>query len=178
MISDLFRVPLFVYFVQDWENKKKQFYPYIERTDFRYQNNKDFQTDRFSKRYDYRQDFAHIFSEELEQFRSEVDVKTVALKSIWSTKYTNPSENHCPHNHSSSGYTGILYLDYDSEVHSATTFISPWNDPVEDTSILTRLPHPAEGIIYIWPSFVLHYCESMRTSKMRTIVSWDMELRR
>ena len=96
---------------------------------------------------------------------------------IWTLKYTKKSENHCPHNHRSSGYTGILYLEYDPKVHEPTKFIGPWNDPVTDKTQLTQLSEPKTGVIYIWPSAMLHYADGMKTNKLRMVTSWDMEVK-
>jgi hypothetical protein len=176
MISNLFSIPLFTYFIQDWDNKKQEFYHYIHNSDYRTQENGDFQTDRFSKRYNYAQDFQHVFSESFDEFKKEFGASKVNIKNIWTVKYSEKNQYHCPHNHSSTGFSGILYMDYDPEIHLPTTFMCPWNDPIDDVSLFTNLPHPAEGIIYIWPSFLVHHAESMKSDKKRVIVSWDMEV--
>jgi len=41
----------------------------------------------------------------------------------------------------------------------------------------TMLPDPKPGIIYIWPSILVHYADGMKTNKLRMVTSWDMEVK-
>ena len=127
MISALFLVPMFHYEVTEWDRKKKALLSRINRNKFDYYDLNDFQTDRHSEKNRYALDFENIFSEELEQFKEEADLKYLRVTDIWTLKYTKRSENHCPHNHKSTGYTGLLYLEYDDKVHEPTKFIGPGN---------------------------------------------------
>ena len=70
-----------------------------------------------------------------------------------------------------------MYLEYDDKVHEPTKFIGPWNDPVSDTTNIATIPNPKEGVMYIWPSVLVHYADGMKTNKLRMITSWDMEVR-
>ena len=176
MISALFLVPMFHYEVTEWERKKKALLSRINRNKFDYYGLNDFQTDRHSEKNRYALDFENIFSEELEQFKKESDLKYLRVTDIWTLKYTKRSENHCPHNHKSTGYTGLLYLEYDDKVHEPTKFIGPWNDPVTDKTQLSQIKNPKPGVIYIWPSALVHYADGMKTNKLRMVTSWDMEV--
>jgi len=176
MISALFLVPIFRYEVTEWERKKKALLSRINRNKFDYYGLNDFQTDRHSEKNRYALDFENIFSEELEQFKKESDLKYLRVTDIWTLKYTKRSENHCPHNHKSTGYTGLLYLEYDDKVHEPTKFIGPWNDPVTDKTQLSQIKNPKPGVIYIWPSALVHYADGMKTNKLRMVTSWDMEV--
>ena len=177
MMSLLFYVPLFHYEVNEWDRKKKSLLSRINRNKFDYYDLNDFQTDRHSEKNKYALDFESIFSEELDEFKKDAQLQYLKVTDIWTLKYTKKNENHCPHNHRSTGYTGILYLEYDPKVHEPTKFIGPWNNPVDDRTQLTQIPEPKTGVIYIWPSAVLHYADSMKTNKLRMITSWDMEVK-
>ncbi len=173
----MFYAPLFYYEVADWERKKSEFISKIDKcSNFEYYELNEFQTDRHNKKNDYTADFENIFYDELKEFLLDARLKALKVKDIWTVKYTKENENHCPHNHSSTGYTGILYLEYDPEVHESTKFIVPWNNPVTDKTQILGLPDPKPGVIYIWPSFILHYAENTKTNKMRMLTSWDMEV--
>ena len=176
MINALFLVPMFHYEVTEWDRKKKALLSRINRNKFDYYDLNDFQTDRHSEKNRYALDFENIFSEELEQFKEEADLKYLRVTDIWTLKYTKRSENHCPHNHKSTGYTGLLYLEYDDKVHEPTKFIGPWNDPVTDKTQLSQIKNPKPGVIYIWPSALVHYADGMKTNKLRMVTSWDMEV--
>jgi hypothetical protein len=176
MINALFHVPLFSYEVRDWDRKKKALLSRINQNEFDYYGKANFQTDRHSKKNRYALDFESIFDEELRQFRSDAHLSSLKIKDIWTLKYTKKNEGHCVHNHASTGYTGIVYLEHDPKVHPVTTFIGPWNDPVTDQTQLNSIPNAKEGVIYIWPSVLLHYVDGMNTNKIRMITSWDMEV--
>jgi len=177
MMRALFHVPLFSYDVKEWDRKKKALLSRINRCEFEYRGLNDFKTDRHSKRHNYAIDFENIFSDELNEFKREADLQYLSVMDVWTIKYTQKSENHCPHNHRSSGYTGLLYLEYDEKVHEPTKFIGPWNDPVKDTTQLSQIHDAKTGVMYIWPSSLVHYVDGMRTNKLRMITSWDMEVK-
>jgi len=177
MINLLFHVPLFSYEVKEWDRKKKALLSRINKNEFGYFGLNDFQTDRHAKKNRYALDFESIFDDELSEFKKDANLEYLRVLDIWTLKYTKKSENHCPHNHRSTGFTGLLYLEYDPKVHEPTKFIGPWNDPVDDKTQLAMLPDPKPGVIYIWPSVMLHYADGMKTNKLRMVTSWDMEVR-
>ena len=177
MISPLFMAPLFSYEVNEWERKKKALLARVDKNKFGYYGKANFQTDKLSIKNKYALDFEQIFDEEFSQFKQEAGLSYLRVKDVWTLKYSDKSESHCPHNHASTGYTGILYLEHDPKVHPTTTFIGPWNDPVSDDSILCTLPDPNPGIMYIWPSVLLHYVDGMKSNKERIVTSWDMEVK-
>ena len=177
MINLLFHVPLFSYEVKEWDRKKKALLSRINKNEFGYFGLNDFQTDRHAKKNRYALDFESIFDDELSEFKKDANLEYLRVLDIWTLKYTKKNENHCPHNHRSTGFTGLLYLEYDPKVHEPTKFIGPWNDPVDDKTQLAILPDPKPGVIYIWPSVMLHYADGMKTNKLRMVTSWDMEVR-
>jgi hypothetical protein len=38
------------------------------------------------------------------------------------------------HNHRGWGFSGVIYLEYDPNVHTPTFFVAPWQDPSTDTT--------------------------------------------
>lgn len=176
MIFPLFMVPLFSYEVKEWDRKKQSLLSKVNRNGLNYYGVADFQTDRHTEKNKYALDFEQIFSDELAEFKIDARLNHFKIKDIWTLKYSKPNESHSPHNHASTGYSGILYLEHDPEVHPTTTFIGPWNNPVTDKTQLSPLPNPKEGVIYIFPSAILHYVDAMKTNKPRMITSWDMEV--
>jgi len=176
MIHLLFHVPLYSYEVKEWDRKKKALLSRVNKTDFDYWGANTFQTDRHNDTNRYALDFEGIFSEELSEFKKDIEATHLTVTDIWTLKYTRKFENHCPHNHSSTGYTGLMYLEYDDKVHTPTRFIGPWNDPVSDRTLLASVPQPQVGMMYIWPSVLIHYAEAMQTNKLRMVTSWDMEV--
>ena len=172
----MFYIPLFVYEIKEWDRKKQALIERIENNKLGYHGLAEFKSDRNFKKNKYSLDFEEIFSEELNQFKSEADLSYLKVLDVWTIKYTQKNENHLPHNHRSIGYSGLMYLEFDPKVHEGAKFIAPWNNPVTDKTQLAFLPDPKPGMMYIWPSHLLHYVDGMKTNKLRMATSWDMDV--
>ena len=131
-----------------------------------------FATNRQNDRSGLNEQFSSIMGEELSAFSKELQ-KDLVIHEIWSVSY-DKGDYQSIHNHSSTGLTGILYLDLPK--HSpATVYVQPWNDIVTDTVQYTMIPI-VEGDIVIVPSFVLHFSESNKSNSKKRIISWDMKI--
>ena len=177
MINILFHVPIYYYEVKDWDRKKKALISKLDPKVFKYYMLNDFASDRHVEKNSYSIDIQNIFDEELNQFKQECRLNYLQVTDAWTLKYNKKGEYHCPHNHGSNGFSAVLYLEFDPEVHEAVTFVGPWNDPVNDRTLLSTIPNPKEGTIYIWPSVLVHYVDAMKTNKPRMVTSWDMQVK-
>ena len=83
-------------------------------------------------------------------------------------------EYHSPHNHGSTGLAGILYLDLPKD-SPVTSYIQPWQDYVNDTTIFNPLL-VTEGEIVIVPQSVLHFSSPNKSTNKKRIISWDMNI--
>ena len=102
------------------------------------------------------------------------EIKTdFVIPQIWSISY-GKGDYHSPHNHSSIGLTGILYLDLPKD-SQATTYIQPWNDYELDTVQYMEIPI-TEGDIAIVPSSILHFTKPNESDSKKRIISWDMKI--
>ena len=90
-----------------------------------------------------------------------------------STYHDAPFNYHVPHNHSSTGYCGILYLDMKPD-SPKTTYIQPWNNQ-EDRSVLYS-PEVKPGDIMIVPQHLWHYTEPNKINFKKRILSFDFVL--
>lgn len=175
MIHSLFSIPIYRYEVEDWSRKKKAFYKKIEEKDLQKIDLQTFYTDRQKDKKSYSLDFDFIFNDELKCFCKDSKISGYSIKDIWVVKYKK-QDYQIVHNHSSTGFSGILYLEYDQKVHAPTAFVGPWNDPITDTTQISYPPSVKEGVIYIFPSALLHYAQTNFSKKERVIVSWDMTI--
>ena len=132
----------------------------------------EFTTNRQTDRSGLAEQFSSIMSEEMEDISKSIK-KSFAIPEIWSISY-GKGDYHAPHNHSSIGLTGILYLDLPKD-SPVTTYIQPWNDIEQDTAQLVVLPM-SEGDIAIVPSFVLHFSKPNESDSKKRIISWDMKI--
>ena len=172
----LFHVPMYFYEIEEWERKKKALLSRVYDKNLKYHHLANFKSDRHTKKNRYSLDFEQIFEQELNKFKEEAKISRLRVSDVWTIKYTQRNEGHCPHNHGSRGYSGLMYLEYDPKVHEPTKFIGPWNDPVTDMTKLTHIRDARPGVMYIWPSSLIHYADSMNTNKLRMITAWDMDV--
>tara|TARA_R100000773_G_scaffold14964_2_gene13678 strand:- start:315 stop:848 length:534 start_codon:yes stop_codon:yes gene_type:complete len=112
-----------------------------------------------------------VFSDEFNFIRAKFNCKIV-LDSAWSVSYRK-GDYHVPHNHSSKGYTGIIYLRM-SKDSPKTTFIQPWNNELDQSVLYT--PPVETGDILITPQFVTHYTEPNKINFKKRIISFDFHL--
>lgn len=174
MIGSLFSVNYFSYECGGWEDKKSRLSELIKSDTFERSGSAQFLTDRHSEHGDYADDFASIFNEELNRFGVDARLEMIRIRSIWSVRYER-GDYHSIHNHRSTGYSGILYFDYDDRVHTPSIHVSPWNDPVTDMTVMTA-PPVREGTMVFVPSNVLHFTRPNNSDRLRSIVSFDLEV--
>ena len=96
----------------------------------------------------------------------------IILDRAWSVTY-NKGDYHVPHNHSSRGYAGIIYLQQRKD-SPKTTYIRPWNNE-EDKSVLYT-PEVEQGDMMIVPQFLMHYTEPNKVYFKKRIISFDFHL--
>ena len=116
-------------------------------------------------------EFKEIFKDEFSLMRAKYNSK-ISLQRVWSVVY-DKDNYHVPHNHSSTGYCGILYLDMKPD-SPRTTYIQPWNDQ-NDKSVLYT-PFIKEGDIMIVPQHLWHYTEPNKINFKKRILSFDFVL--
>jgi len=175
MIGTLFSVKYYSYECDGWEAKKAELLKHIDPGSFERAGSAQFATDRHSEHEPYVEPFVNIFSDELNRFGVDANLRELDVRSIWSVRYRR-GDYHSVHNHRSTGYSGILYLDYDDRVHTPSIHVSPWNDPASDMTVLMA-PPVREGTIVFAPSNVLHYTRPNNSDTERAIVAFDMEVR-
>ena len=109
-----------------------------------------------------------IFDDEFRKIDNHFD-RAVFVETAWSVTYKK-GHFHVPHNHGSTGYAGIMYLDL-LPVHPKTTYIQPWQSENDKTILYT--PQVNEGDIVIVPKFILHYSGTNILSTAKRIISFD-----
>jgi len=82
-------------------------------------------------------------------------------------------QRHATHNHGACGYSAVLYVDFDPEVHDATRFYMPYPDPMSG-SITNFSPPVKEGDLVVFPSHMLHEATPNQSDKDRLIISFNI----
>ena len=83
------------------------------------------------------------------------------------------NQRHEVHNHGSTGFSAIWYLEFDPSFHKPTTFTAPFPDALTG-NLLQGSPNVREGSLFIFPSFILHEQEESKTDVRRTVVSFNL----
>jgi hypothetical protein len=175
MIGNLFTVKYVSVQTEDWDRKKAELGTLLRDSEFERRDFARFLTDRHQNYNRYAQQFCNIFDQELNRFGIDIGASTLKISAIWAVRYER-GDYHTVHNHRSTGYSGILYVDYDGDVHTPSVHVAPWNDPLTDATALAA-PSVREGTMIFVPSSVLHYCRPNESDKLRQIVAFDMEVR-
>jgi quercetin dioxygenase-like cupin family protein len=173
MKNILFQIPVYQYSVLAWAEKKKRLVSLLNDEKFKYHDT--FLSDRSQNSNEYLKDFVDIIQSELENFRLDLGLDTIFVTDVWTVKYKT-GDFHAPHTHSSSGYSGVLYLDYDQEEHSGTCFVNSITNPITDLTDGAR-PQVREGDILLTPSNVLHFTYPNKSTKDRTIMGFDIKFK-
>ena len=168
-IEPVFKIEFFKIKCIDFKNKKKKLekalarYPEMPQANFNSNRNKC----------SIHTEFREIFKDEFNLITTKFNSK-ILLQRVWSVVY-HKGHYHVPHNHSSQGYAGILYLDMKPN-SPKTTYIQPWNNE-NDRSVLYT-PEVNEGDIMIVPQFLTHYTELNKINFKKRILSFDFILGR
>ena len=89
----------------------------------------------------------------------------VRLKQLWFQQYIQ-NDSHQWHIHESN-FTGVYYVELNDEENNKTELISG------DTKLT---PEVKEGDICIFPSFVVHRCPLIQSTKRKTIISYNFDV--
>ena len=101
------------------------------------------------------------------------DRAKVQLTDMWYQKYYKGVQ-HSFHNHGHSGWSSIIYVEFDHKKHEATRFISPFNN-VWNGNLEMYTPPVREGDMVIFPSTLAHEAPPNKSDTRRTIVSYNMQ---
>jgi quercetin dioxygenase-like cupin family protein len=173
MKNILFQIPVYQYSVLAWTEKKKRLLSLLDSEKFKYCDT--FLSDRSQNSNVYLKDFTDIIQSELENFRLDLGLGTIFVTDVWTVTYKT-GDFHAPHTHSSSGYSGVLYLDYDQEEHTGTCFVNSITNPITDLTDGAR-PQVQEGDIVLTPSNILHFTYPNKSTKDRTIMGFDIKFK-
>lgn len=80
---------------------------------------------------------------------------------------------HGVHNHGHSGWSAVLYVEFDPEYHTATKFYSPFNNPWSGR-LQTFIPPVNEGDLVIFPATISHEALPNESERLRTIISFNL----
>ena len=166
-IEPTFKIEFFKISIVNFKNKKEhieetlKMFPEMPFPNFSSNRNKA----------DFTWQLQEVFKDEFSLIRTKYNSK-IDVTRAWSVTY-DKGQYHVPHNHSSQGYTGIIYLQFNKN-SPKTTYIQPWNNE-KDQSVLYS-PDVKQGDIMIVPQFLMHFTEPNKTYIKKRIISFDFDL--
>ena len=169
----LFNIPFWEMQTINFKKKKKDIVKLLKKYPEEKKEFQDFYTNRQINTKGLVEGFADIIKEELTLLAEKSFQRDIGITDCWSLSY-DKNDHHLPHNHSSTGLSGILYLDLPKE-SPVTTYIQPWNCWIDDVTLYHSIPI-TEGTIIIAPSFVLHFSAVNKSKDKKRVISWDMKI--
>ena len=176
-VVNMFSVPLIHYEIANWHIAKKQILDALPQecpehadpqdnglfTDFFLTSAKD------AKIPEYSDTVINIIQPYLSDFSNNARVE---ITDMWYQKYYK-NVQHSFHNHGHSGWSAVIYVEFDPKLHEGTRFISPFNN-VWNGNLEMYQPPVREGDMIIFPSTIAHEAPPNRSDVRRTIVSYNM----
>lgn len=111
------------------------------------------------------EEITRLFGDEINNFIKFIDAEYF-LESAWIQEYQK-NMNHDLHNHGI-GYSSIIYINYEKEIHSSTIFVNKVNNKL-------FLPDVEEGDILFFNSKHYHHCPSNKSDVGRMICSFNLK---
>ncbi len=175
---NMFEVPFLHFKVSEWELKKKKLVSLMNESKFEERSNKlitDFNLQNDNQNFQYNFEIANIFFEEMFLFKEYFEFEAIELTSSW-FEVSNKNSHHTTHNHGATGYSSVCFIDYDSNFHTPTKFISPFNNFI-DGQVLTYTPEDVEeGSLIFFPSAIHHYTLPNTSEVPRAILSFNIKV--
>ena len=175
-VNPMFTVPIVHYPIENWsENKKKILDALPPEDDSQLEpNGTGLYTDFFiNGKVKELPSYFHTVVDVIKPYlKSFMDGNPVEFVEMWYQKYYNMVE-HKTHCHGFTGWSSIIYVEFDPKVHQSTRFFSPFRQPW-DCDVEVFQPKVKEGDMILFPSSVLHEAPVNRTDTRRTIISYNI----
>ena len=172
----LFDIPIWVKEIENFDSMKSKIYKELSK--FPEERNHKFLTNRVIKRDGLSETFSKIIYKELKELFESVikyrpEIKDLAVVDVWSVSY-NKGDYQATHNHSSTGLSGLLYLENPSDGPDLN-IVMPFTDWIDDTTRYYSVKYKV-GTMMVMPSFLLHSSEVNLSDQRKRVISWDMKL--
>ena len=163
-ISDDFEI--YKYKISNWQEKKYKLIELFHKTKPRIYGNviTNFNSSQENKDLIIKE-ITKLFDDEINNLKKIIGSKYF-LESAWIQEYQK-NNNHELHNHGV-GYSSVIYINFDKEVHSSTSFVDKANSKY-------FLPEVEEGDIIFFNSKHYHHCPTNKSNIKRMICSFNLK---
>tara|TARA_R110000751_G_scaffold305616_1_gene422261 strand:+ start:2464 stop:2988 length:525 start_codon:yes stop_codon:yes gene_type:complete len=169
-IKNIFQIQSIQHSIEKWSVKKNKFQKKIKN--LRFIKNKFLTSRSVQQEINLKNIFKDVFKKELALLEKNINHK-IHLKDVWIAHYEQYQE-HIIHNHGHAGLGGLIYLNYDKNVHEPTRYLMPLNDLINNTSLIYN-EQVKEGDMFLMPSSIHHYSPFNKSKKIRSIIGFDLE---
>ena len=178
-VEPIFSVPLFHFKVEDWNNKKKTLLEIVNNKELHYERGNFVYTDYIEEdgvfpSSDVDPIVNELINEEVNRFSRYAQVDLLPMN-YWFEKSLK-NDHHLVHNHGGTGFSAVMFIEYDERVHKPTGLlspISPWLKKLESGNVVFPENIKSGSIIY-FPSFINHFTIPNESEKERIILSWNI----
>jgi len=174
MFDDIFTIKFARIKVSDWERKKNEILKNAGELIYEKHPKGEFLETNFSEYKDEpdRMNVRELLEDELSDFMLTSGAR-VLVNGSWLERSTK-GMSHSVHNHGALGYSAACYVCYDSEVHTPTQFIAPFNNSI--TGMITQYEPDdiVEGDLILFPSYLHHYTKPNLSDKERIVLSFNL----
>jgi hypothetical protein len=171
-IENMFAIPIFHLYVDDWENKKQKLIEIANRQEYERKEGEYVDNDYYNPTKSYWEEIQPLLAIEIQRFVDQMD-KNFTINRYWFERASR-GQQHLPHNHGATGFSAVCYVDYDETEHTPTRFLSPFNEFDRGLQI-TYEPHDIKsGSMIFFPSSIHHFTTPCESDKERLILSFNL----
>ena len=172
---EAFTIPYWQSKVTNWEQKKKCLLTIYNNTKIN-MNGDDQYTD-YNNKNNYQSQIYAILIDDINSARKGMNLNQYEFKitTSWFQLYEQ-CHHHPIHNHGINALSAVCYIEYDSNEHEPTRFISPFNSYINNDLIEFIPSDIEEGSILFFPSNISHFVAPNKSPKPRLILSFNLSL--
>jgi len=177
-VYDMFTVPIYHYKIENWDHNKKRILDVIppEIPEHRDPEDLGLYSDYFIN--------AKVGNNKLPSYADTIiDIikpylmdmsggEKLDLTDMWYQKYYK-NISHGTHVHGAIGWSSVIYVEYDPNLHPPTRFYSPFRD-IWSGDCTTFEEQVDEGDMVIFPSTIMHEAPPNMSDVRRTIISYNL----
>ena len=173
----MFKIPIVHVSVRNWNEKKPILLDMLNAARMDKSLGEKVQSDYHTQHNDpiYNIQITQLFKEEINIFCSELGLSEYRIVMSW-FETSSQGDYHGIHTHGLVGYSVVCFIDYDSDEHTATQFVSPFNNLLTGAA-LQHSPEVNEGSLIFFPACILHYTEPNKSEKERKILSFNINVK-
>tara|TARA_B100001094_G_scaffold178746_1_gene172903 strand:+ start:811 stop:1443 length:633 start_codon:yes stop_codon:yes gene_type:complete len=166
--SLIFGIPFLHYKTKNWKKYRR----YLQES-FYGDKYTDFWDDKTEVLPDYCDKIVEVLTPSLQKFADVTNPYPVMITEMWYEK-SQKGDQHALHNHGGQGYSAVLYLKYNPEVHKPTLFYSQFHDTMKGDIVTWEPPDVEEGDLIIFPSVLAHEARPNESDEERIVVSFNI----